>query len=200
MFLVKNLCAQDERLFRNTVLGAFYPTDITAKLKDKYLLRTNSSMYRVDITGNGFKEGIIIEKMGAESWLHIHNTVFSRLNSFSLEEKGLRARPYKLVLKHISPTVRALLVYFYEGYSEYLDFHGSSRLYIITITDGDIENAIMTAGPQFFEESREIHKRYYLKRMEIYTKDLDNNGVKEIILSKHLMTKVLVLRSDGKWR
>lgn len=191
--------AQDERLFRNAVLGSFVPIERKVKIPAKYFYKTNSDMYRLDITGNGYKEGIVFEKFDGEDWVHFHDNSMKRLKSFPLSPVGIKARAYKIELKQIKTDTRVLLIYYYEGYSNYLDFHGSARLYIVTIKNGDIANSVMTKGPQYFEESEEIFKRYYLKRFKIYAKDLDGDGVKELIFTKHLMTTILILDKDGKW-
>ena len=192
--------AQDERMFRSAVLGSFIPQEEKVKIPTRYFYKTNSDMYRLDITGNGYKEGIVFEKIDGENWLHFHDNRMKRIKSFPLIATGVRARPYKIALRQANATTRLLLVYFYEGYSNYLDFHGSARIYIVTIKNGDIANSVVTRGPQYFEESEEIFNRYYIKRLKIYTKDLDGDGTNELIFSKHLMTTILVLQDDGKWR
>jgi hypothetical protein len=90
----------------------------------------------------------------------------------------------------MSKDIRIIYISFYEGYTKGLDFHGSSRAYIISIKNGDIKNATISKGPRYFEESEEIFGRYYLKRMKMFTEDLDGDGTKELVFKKHRMVRI----------
>ncbi len=199
IIFIRDVAAQDERLFRETLLGGFSKEKAIARVPSRYSFKANTDMYRVDLNGDGYRDGIIFEKIDGENWLHIHDTHLMRVKSFSLPAIGLDARIIKLRLAQVDKKRRVLLVYFYEGYVEYLDFHGSSRLYMITFHDGTLENAVMTRGPQYFSESEEIFKRYYLKRMKVSITDLNNDGVREIIVKKRFITQVYMLAANNHW-
>lgn len=197
--LISSGHAQDERLYRKTVLGAFVPQEQKEKIPTKYLFKANSDMYRVDISGNGYKEGIVFEKIDGENWLHIHDSHLMRIRSFPLHAEGVGAHPIKVSVRQMSKHVRILYISFYEGYTKGLDFHGSSRAYIINVRDGNIKKATLSKGPRFFEESEEIFGRYYLKRMKVSVEDLDGNGTKELVFRKHRMVRIYLLNKEDHW-
>jgi hypothetical protein len=191
--------AQDERVFRKAVLGAYAPVIKELKIPTQYGYRTNSDMYRIDLTGDGYKEGIVVENIDGENWFHLHSNNMRRIISFSLEAVGVHAYPYKVVLSRVSEDIKVLQIYFYEGYIRGTEFHGSARLYLITYRNNNLKSAVLSRGPQFFLEARERFDHYFIKKLNIHLKDLNGDGIKEFIFTKHSFNMIYILDKEYHW-
>lgn len=203
LLLISLLFAQDERIFRSILSGDFHSEIDKADVQTKAKWRANSPMYRLDLTHDGHREGIVYEVTENNCLLHIHDDRYQRIKSFSMDIIGPGAHVYRIVLKQLSHSLQALLIYFYEGQISYLDFEGRSRLYIMAIENNSLNNLEMYKGPYVFHEFKDKHT--YINRFyHVYANDLDKDNIKEIVIKYRHSSYVLKYsyneKGKGYWK
>ncbi len=195
------LYAQDERVFRDFFLGKYSEKDFDVEtyknLKDKW--RVSTPMYRIDLDNDGLLESILVEKSDGKDWFHILGNDNLRLFSLKLSTKGSQSYLHKVHIKQLSKGIKLLLLHFYEGYTEYFDFLGTSRIYFVTIEDNDLTKIYSYAGPYIFSEHRNFKKSYGQKIFDISLYDYNNDGVREVIVGYNKIKRVFAYLQKGKW-
>ena len=198
--LLISICtlAQDERQFRDLFQGEF-SKDVSNGVNRTYKYEVNTPLYKIDLDSDHRKESVFYEFKDGKSWLHILKYNQSRLKSFKLETNGHHARIYKIRLKTISDSTLALVIYFYEGFTEYTELNSTSRLYFITIDKNSLDTMSIYKGPVFWEEKRTLQGHYHQRPNLLSFSDLNKNGVKEVIVKQGLSSSVFMYRGEGRW-
>ena len=62
---------------------------------------------------------------------------------------------HKLRLVQVSKDTKLLIVYYFEGVTEYMDFQGTGRLYFVSWKDNDLKTLSMSIGPHYWHESKD---------------------------------------------
>lgn len=197
--LSSSLLAQDERFFRK-----IYSDDLTKKKSTQetyqtYHWRVRSKFHEFDLNDDGESEGIVLEKKDQENWIHFFSRTGKKLNSFRVETKGVGAQLYRVNVRALSPKTKVLVLHFYEGATEHLDFEGTSRFYFVTIDNKDFQTLSMFKGPIFWHEKKEGKKHFHEREYLLNVTDLNLDGTKEIVVSYHTIRKVYKYNSKGKW-
>ncbi len=194
--------AQDERYLREIFSGINVPLE--KKIDQRpidYKWRANGAIYQLDLDGDGFKELIIPEMIDGQNWLNILAPDQHQLGSFFFEAQGANSHIYKIIFRSVAANIKVLLVHFYEGYSNYYQFSGQSRLYIITIVDNKLNEMKMTKGPFFYYEVEEQwgKKAYYQREYFLSTYDYNGDGIDEITLKYRASSYVYIYVGNGRW-
>lgn len=194
------LVAQDERNFREIFSDKYANKVGKFKYPTHYFYKANTPLYKIDLTRDGYREGLVYERVDGESWFYVYNNFNKLVKRFYLPNKGLKAHVYKVQLKSVSSRVNVLIIYLYEGYQKWLGFHGTTKLYFLTIIDGDINGLHLSEGPVVYEEARE-RDWYSRRKFLINAKDYDEDGLKEIIIEKGLTKLIYYYKEDiNQWK
>ena len=190
--------AQDERQFRDLFAGEFDSNVKDESIKE-YKFMANTPLYKIDLNSDHRKESIVFESKDGESWIHILAYDQTRLKSFKLETNGYKARVYKIRMKNLSNSTLSLVVYFYEGVTEYTELNSTSRLYFITVDKKSLESLSMFKGPIFWEEKRSAQKHYHQRPNHLSFIDLNKNGTREIVVKQGQNSSVFMYKGMGSW-
>ena len=96
---------------------------------------------------------------------------------------------------------QVILIHYFEGKIQTIDYKGTSRLYLLTIKDGDLSTLTMTKGPALFIEEEKNKKSYIRRTYNVSLFDYDFDGFKEVAIKYHVISRVLVYsKDDNTWK
>ena len=189
LFLPLVAKSQDERIIGNMVekmRGGLQKTK-----GPRHLFRVETPLYEFDIDGNGTMELISLEKRDGEDRIHIYNNSVTRLFSAPLISRGSDSGVYKVERKALSKEIYALLVYYYEGHTDFYHFQGTSRLYVITVDKNNPDKISMVRGPIVLEEKRERGGHYHRRHYHTIVEDFDGDGMREVHIRSRGISRIL---------
>lgn len=193
---------QDERYFRQIFSGELVKEKAQSGEK-KYSYFIHSPYYDLDLNHDNTPEQIVFVKKDSEDWVEIFenkNGEQKKIFSYRFETKGYNSELYRIEFKKLSPKTSVLLMYYYEGVSKYIEMQGSSRLYVVTIDNDDLKTLSAFKGPSFFDEYRSFKGHYHLRNYQVYLQDLNNDGIKELIVKYRQTSQVFLYDGNGKWK
>lgn len=201
LFLITLFCnAQDERLFRDMITGEL-TKDRQQEAKSTYKYKVRTDRYRVDLDEDGRSESFFVSKKDGEDWIQFFNYADSEIFRYRFDTLGPLSRVFKVNIRKISKTKRACLIYFYEGANSYLEFKGTTRLYVLTFDIKKMNRTItMFKGPNVWLEWKGFKGNYHQRKSEVTLVDFDDDGTREIAVRYNLITRVYRLRSDNHWQ
>jgi hypothetical protein len=189
--------AQDERYFRDIFSGALVQKSQQAQLPPKIV--AHSPFYRMDINGDGLPEQFRTSKRDNIDWFEIYDFRDQLVYEAELATQGAKSGIYKLRLVQLSPRTKAVLIHFYEGFTESTKFDGTARLYVATFEDNDINKIAMTRGPHFYHEFSKVREQYFRRPMSVNVLDYNLDGIKEISTSYGFTQYIMSYRGSGEW-
>ena len=194
--------AQDERYFRQLFSGEL--TKKSEAINDKkYSYFLHTPFYSIDLNHDGVSEQIVFVKKDSEDWIEIydqsHGTDKTKIFSYQFEALGFDSDLYKIEYKKLSAQTSIILLYYFEGVSRYTEMQATSRIYFITIDNNDLKTFKAYKGPSLFEEKESLKGHYHLRNYQIYLKDLNNDGVNEVVIKFRGMSRVFVYQGHGQW-
>jgi hypothetical protein len=178
LFSSFNAAAQDERVLR-------------------YLLRKKQ-----------FKEKSLIDKthfrLSMESNDGINYFVIRNHRNFPIFREAFLTQAlggivHRVRLVQVSNNTKLLIVYYFEGKTEYLDFQATGRLYFISWPDNDLKKIKMTRGPHYWQEFKDYRGHYFNKRYQVYLKDFNQDGIKEVSVRLGTVSRVYHLLGNNTW-
>ncbi len=190
--------AQDERFVRQMLSGDLAPGG-RPKAEPTPHFHVTSSLYEIDLNGDDRVEYIVMEKKDAQDWLHIHSYDKQRIFSLKLVPRGWKSDVYRVNLRQLSDQTKVLLVHYYEGSNQGIDFVGTGRLYVVSLDNNDLQTLRGHRGPQIWEEFKDTKIHYHQRPHHVSLFDLDSDGVREITVRHHLHPKVLKYAGNGGW-
>lgn len=188
---------QDERFYRKIFTGELFEAK---KNSDSAKIRMKSDVYMIDLNHDGIKEGLVTEIRDGVDYLRIVNNLGAELYRLKLSTKGNASRLYKIQVKTISDRVDALILHFYEGYTDYIDFEATARLYFITIEDRDFQKIYSFTGPHFFHEKEKIKNQYWQRKYSVNIVDYNKDGRKEVGTSFNSINRIYFYLGKGNWK
>jgi len=192
--------AQDERAFE----AEFLPRDIfkeeRGKEREKYKWIVRSAKYEYDINKDGKYESFEVQKKDGEDWISIFDHNDKPLLNKKLQANGFESYLYKITVHKISPRTRTLVLHFYEGYSDYLKFQATGRLYFISIDNGNLNKMSFYKGPSFFDEKELPQEHYHQRQYDVSAIDMNGDGTREISLKYRDIAKVYFYLGEGHWK
>jgi len=178
--LVQEVIAQDERYLRELLTERFYNPEMDKNIRQNNYFHVVSPYYQVDLDGNARNESLVFEKIDGKDLFHIHNYEGDRIFSAAFTPLGTESNLYKINLRDIGSGYRSLLLYYYEGTQNYLEFMGTSRLYVVTFKDLTPGNFVFFKGPLLWSEHKDTVGNYTQRGQHVLVKDFNNDGIKEI--------------------
>jgi len=190
---------QDERYLRKMLtgeVGKSVPLDQI--VREKY--RVHSKFYRMDLGGDGQKEGLVYSKIDGIDYFVITDGLGRELRRFRLDPMYADSALYKINFRDLSPKTKLLVLHFFEGKNSYVDYEGRARLYFITVDEGDLKRITFQKGPMFFQEYAGFRDHYHQRFYNTELIDLNNDGVKEVRVKHRKNVWVYFYNDFGKWR
>lgn len=193
--------AQDERYFRQLLSGELLQKeDHTPPEARNYHFRYNTPYYLLDINGDGLKESISFAKKDNEDWIEIYDGKNQLIYNYQFENKGIESELYRIELKRLNSETRVLLLHYFEGYTNYLHYQGSARIYATTIDNGNLKSLSTHRGAALFDESRLLKGHYHLRNYDAILEDLNEDGTKELVVKYRKISTVFTYLGNGKWK
>ena len=189
--------SQDERFFRELFSGEL--TQDKKKDLKTYKWNSNSPFYEIDLGSNNFPESLVIEKKDGEDWLHIHDDKKFRIFSFKFDVNGKDSLVYRITKKRLSSVTDLLIIYYYEGNTDYRNFKGSVRLYFLTVDNRDLSTISVFKGPIYWDEREMAGGKYAQKKYEVELIDFNHDKKMEIAVGGKFLSKVYFYKLGGKW-
>lgn len=190
--------AQDERDFRSVFTGNI---NKKMELKDevKYKWKVNTPFYYLDLTDDNIEESFGFEKRDGEDWIHFLDLLKRPFKSFRFDPKGGHSRLYKVQLRQITPKSKVLILYYFEGKTQAVDYISTARLYFVTIDDNKLSTLKMYKGPYYLYEKEEHPEHYHRRRFKVGVYDFNKDGKLEIYTKFHKIIRVYSYLGDGRW-
>lgn len=192
---------QDERLFRELFLYDLKPVEkVKTESISKANFMANGPYYQIDLNDDGKKDGFVFEKRDGTDWLHFFDQDQKLIRTFKLTPKGYNSNVFKLRMSQLSAKTKLIEVFYYQGLTKYTRLDSTAQVLLITIDDQKFESMSLYEGPEFFQEARDIKQNYTLREYDLYSEDLDQDGIKEYVTKFGRMSKVFKYVGNGIWK
>ena len=191
--------AQDELYIKKMLLQERLQESNKEIKKMVYDLQVSTPIYKVDLNQDKYKEGIIYHKDNGRDVLHILSHQGELIKSFELDAFGKNAVLDRISIKQLSAETNVMILYFYAGEQEYIDYKGQGRLYFINIDKGSFAKMSIQKGPSFWSEAKDSYGNYHRRHYKVDLKDLNHDGVKEILVKYASISQVCMYQGEGKW-
>jgi len=189
---------QDER-FINKVFGKRVEKE-SIQGSEFIKMKVYSPLYQIDLNNDGHKEKLLLEKRNGNDYLHIHDWKNKNIFNYRFDVKGMNSRVYKISIKTISAKTNLLIFHYYEGNTSLENFYGTSRVYFLTIDNGDFNTFSIHKGPSVWEEVKSSWYGYRQKGYQLTVKDLNGDRIKEVELTSRGTNRVYHYSGEGRWR
>lgn len=190
--------AQDERYFRKLFSG-----ELVHK-KDNNPYNTthftySSPYYLVDINSDEQKESLAFVKKDGSDFFEIYNGKNELLFSHRLDNHGPGSEIFKIEVKRLSRKTNVILLHYFEGYTNYINYQGTARVYAVTIDNKDLKTLKALKGAIIFDETRLLKGHYHQRNYRAYLEDLDDDGIMELIVKYRNISTVFKYSNQFKW-
>jgi hypothetical protein len=196
--LLNSANAQDERYFRDIFTGEMLLREKKSEVPKLYY-QAFTPRYIFDLNNDNTKEKFFYETRDAEHIFYIENEKNELVFKAKFESVGKGAHLYRVGVYHINSKTSVLLLYFFEGSIDYINFKSTSRLYFLTIEDNDLSKINLRRGPIIWEEYQNTKGHYRQRPYEISLIDYNHDGTREIAIKSHLINRVYLYRGGGIW-
>ncbi len=191
--------AQDEAALWQMLEGGRARESLRPQKSRPVHFKARTPRYRFDIGADARKESFYFAKHDGTDWMFIHDWKGNEVFRHSLDALGGDSRAYHIRATTLSPGVRLFLVYFYEGKTHYTVLRATARLYLLTLEAGDLKTLKMAKGPLVWDEHEDGLAHYRQRQHKVFLKDLNADGVREVVVRYHLITRVLSYQGEGRW-
>ncbi len=197
-FLGAELWAQDERFFRDIFTKELSKDNHKDDWKEsRYLIK--SPDYMIDVDDDKVKESFSFYKADGTDRLEI-KTGDQSIFSYRFDVQGQRSGVFKMDIYQISGMSRLFLIYYYEGFTDYLNFKGTGRLYFLTIDYNSFKTFSMYKGPSFFvEQDLKPSRRFVLRNYKVQIEDYNQDSIQEVSVSYKKTKRVYFYKGNGQW-
>ncbi|MBF0313189.1 MAG: hypothetical protein HQK50_17385 [Oligoflexia bacterium] len=198
--------AMNERVVRSIFSGELLKESLIKEnpMPNEYKWHVSTPTYHFDLNSDSKEESFIIEKKDGEDWFYVTDNFHNKLLAERLERRGHESFVYRIRGVRISSKTRLFLVYYYQGYHQFINFHATSILYFLTIDDNDLHSLKMVKGPTIWDEynqkGQHLGQHYHQRYFDVTISDLNHDGVSEVILEVQKLSHVFVYLGNGKWQ
>lgn len=196
LFGVFDACAQDERVLRYLLRKKQFKEK---SLIDKTHFRLSTKFYEIDLDGDKRNEKISMENNDGINYFVIRNHRNFPIFREAFLTQALGGIVHRVRLVEVSPTTKLLIVYYFEGKTEYLDFNATGRLYFVSWPNNDLKKIKMTRGPHYWQEFKDYRGHYFNKRYKVYLRDFNQDGIKEVSVRLGTVSRVYHLLKNNTW-
>ncbi len=196
-FAVYESFSQEEREFRKILRPKEVNTDLSDFRINLYDIKTTTKSYNLDINSDGFNESFILSKSSDSDFLSIYNHKYQEIYQAKLDASGPYSRLYRISIQSISDELNVLLMYHFEGAIKYLKHESNARIYFITYNKKNLKFLNFKKGPIFYQEHSNHRFEYFKRFAPVVLKDLNNDGVKEIVFKYSKISDVYSFNSKN---
>lgn len=189
---------QDERFWRKLLTGELTREEIKPPPEPKWVFE--GPAYHFDLNSDGREEVITVLKRDGMDWLDILGHDKTSLFKAKLWATGVASRIDRLRVVDISPTVRVVIIYLYEGKTEAQRLEASARLFFLTFENKNFSTFKLTAGPRYWHEYESVRDQYWRRLYTLNVKDYDGDGVKELALEFNHIQHIWRYVGNGNWK
>lgn len=198
LLVVSSVQAQDERLFRELLLNG-EKERVESKVEALYRIKARSNRHYIDLTGDNRPESLFTSKRDGEDWLQIYDHKGKEVLRELLMPHGPFSRLYRIQIRKLNDASKVMVLYFYEGVTRYLDFRGTTRIYLVSYDNNDLETLSIYKGPVIWDENRTFREHYHQRKYEVSMYDLDGDNTRELTVNYGRMNRVYKYLGKGKW-
>jgi hypothetical protein len=188
--------AQDERFYRQIFDGALIPKEA---VQENIKLIISSPKYHFDLNRNGFNEILETPKRDGLDYIVIKDGMGKLIYEAALDSMAKDSYIDKIQLKSLSATTDLMLIYYYEGGVDSSKFEASARLYFLTFENRDLKTLSLYRGPHYFHEKQKVLDQYLLRSYHVSTLDLNDDGVKEVMVHYNKIARIFFYQGKGNW-
>ena len=181
---------QSENFFR----AHYFSKGPKADLRE-YTWQVWGKVFLYDLNDDGILEGLQSAKKDQEDWFYIRKNGGDVLVKYRLETRGRQARVYRVKLNQIADDLKLLTVYFYDGFTEAIEFYATTTLYFITFRPSNMNSIKITKGPSIWLE-HEVRTHYVQRDYQIKFKDIDKDGTKEVVIKHGYIYRIFQYSPD----
>ena len=191
---LREVWAEDERSF----VGV---NNILSAPREKVISEHFSPQYLLDLSADGRKERIHFVHRDGKDWILIKDFRGKQIYQYGFRAVGLNATPFKIRFRSLSPSSKVLVIHYYEGYTEYLKFLATARLYFLTFENNDLKTLSMYRGPGVFYEHTDKGKFYRQRTHSIDFVDWNGDGLRDIkiVYGGFRIRDIFLYRGKGHW-
>jgi hypothetical protein len=192
--------AQDERYYRQILKGELpsFGNEMAWSTEEKFSV--DGAQYLLDLNGDGIDEIIQPKKRDGVDWLEIKDASLRNVFEAKLLAMGGDSSIYKIKLAHLSGTVKVLIVFLDEGKTEGRRFESTARIFLIPFENNDLRTMKLTQGPHHFQEKEAQREQYWRRDYNVEVRDVNQDGVRDIIVSYHHIQRIMLYSGKGNWR
>jgi len=190
--------AQDERFWRKLLSGELTEEVVKTPEAPKWVFA--SPVYRLDMNSDGKDESIQVLKRDGMDWLDITGHDGTQLLQAKLWAMGSGSGIYRLRLLDLSKTVRAMVIFLYEGKTESRKLESSARLYFLTFEGKDLKTMKVAAGPRYWHEFEGVREQYWRRLYSLNIVDYNGDGTKDINVEFNHMQSIWMYQGQGLWK
>lgn len=200
LFLWTHSWAQDELVFRSLFTGEVLKENEGVKVEIKHQYLARSPLYLVDLNGNDRREGLNFIYKDGTYWFELYDFKREKLFEYKFQSLGAKAQVHRVRLVEISKNIKALVFYFFEGVTSYVESTATGRLYVLSFENGELKDLKMNRGAPYWYEKKDHLGRYQRRRYEMNVVDIDEDNVKEVITSSGKINHIMRYVGKGVWK
>lgn len=196
---VNSTWAQDERFYRQMLSGELPGLGALIQEEPQRRYDVLGPNYRVDLNGDGIEEILQPQKRDGVDWLEIRDSSERKIFEAKLLAMGAESVLYKIRLVSISPKVRALILFLDEGHTAGKKIESTARIFVLSFENNDLSTLKLSRGPHYFHEKEAQREQYFRRDYQVNVQDIDQDGVKEIIVQFNHIQRIMRYRKNGEW-
>lgn len=197
LVLSSSVYAQDERYFRHILSGELPNMAGEILNVPEHQFNVSGSVYHLDLNGDGIEELIVPEKRDGVDWILITNSSKTKIFEGRLLAMGGESHIYKIKFAHLSPTIKALVIFLDEGRTTGRRFESTARIYVLSFENNDFSTIKFVQGPHHFHEKESQREQYYRRDLSVEIRDVDQNGVRDVVVQYHHIQRILRYTNNG---
>lgn len=190
---------QDERYYRHILSGELPNFSETNGEAVFHQFNVKGPSYKLDLDGDKIEESLQPQKRDGVDWIEIRDHSERIIFAQKLLAMGSESVLYKIKLVQISPKVKALILFLDEGKTQGRGFESTARIYLVSYENNDLSTMKMIKGPHFFHEKEAQRDQYFRRKYMVNVYDVDNDGVREIVVQFNHIQRILKYAQKGEW-
>lgn len=200
LFFSFSLWAQDERYYRQMLAGDLPQFSEELKESPVSKISVDGPLYHLDLNGDGVEEAIRPAKREGIDYLIVENSARSVIFEGKLLALGGESSIYKLRFVHLSATTKALIVFLDEGSTQGKFFEATARIFVVSWDNNDFSTMKIAQGPHYYHEKEKQRDQYWTRDYQVTVSDLNQDGVREIIVHYNHIQRIMQYEGKGEWR
>jgi hypothetical protein len=177
----------DQREYQATIKEkpaerSIYQIDINRFFDKRTILRIDSPYYQIDLNGDDVSEQIRYSFVDGHLQFEIYDIESKLLHQQLIRVEGARGTIYRVRKLQLNKDWIGLALFVYDGLTGSVNKKGTSSLVLIA-ADSRLKQFYSTRTGKIWYEHRNVPDQYQKREYQVYSKDLNNDHIREIIYS-----------------